>query len=63
MNLPERPAIRAAYERAVCAFLNAMPEIEEEEAEVIVDAMADLIFTTMQTYITEENDHDTVDHH
>lgn len=62
MNLPERPAIRAAYERAVVALLN-IADIEEDEAEVFIDAMADLIFTTMQTYITEENDHDTVDHH
>ena len=62
MNLPERPAIRAAYERAVVALLN-IADIEEDEAEVFIDAMADLIFTTMQTYITEEETHDTTDHH
>ncbi len=62
MNLPERPAIRAAYERAVVALLN-IANVEEEEAELFVDAMADLIFTTMQTYITEEETHDTTDHH
>ena len=62
MNLPNRPAIRAAYERAVVALLNIAP-VEEEEAEQFVDAMADLIFTTMQTYITEEESHDTTDHH
>ncbi len=62
MNLPERPAIRAAYERAVVALLN-ITDIEEDEAEVFIDAMADLIFTTMQTYITEEESHDTTDHH
>jgi len=62
MNLPERPAIRAAYERAVVALLN-IADIEEDEAEVFIDAMADLIFTTMQTYITEEESHDTTDHH
>jgi hypothetical protein len=62
MNLPDRPAIRVAYERAVVALLN-ITDIEEEEAEVFVDAMADLIFTTMQTYIQEEETHDTTDHH
>lgn len=61
MNLPNRPAIRAAYERAVVALLN-ITDIEEDEAEVFIDAMADLIFTTMQTYIEEETN-DTVDHH
>jgi hypothetical protein len=63
MNLPDRPAIRAAYEKAVVALLNVVPDIEEDEAEAFVDAMADLIFTTMQTYINEEESHDTADHH
>jgi hypothetical protein len=62
MNLPDLPAIRMAYERAVVALLNVLP-IEEDEAEAFVDAMADLIFTTMQTYLSEEEAHDTVDHH
>lgn len=61
MNLPNRPAIRAAYERAVVALLNIAP-VEEDEAELFVDAMADLIFTTMQTYIEEETN-DSIDHH
>lgn len=62
MNLPERPAIRAAYERAVVALLN-IAEVEEEEAELFIDAMADLIFTTMQTYLEEEKEHDTTHSH
>lgn len=62
MNLPDRPAIRAAYERAVVALLN-ITDTDEGEAEAFIDAMADLIFTTMQTYIQEENQHDTTDHH
>lgn len=62
MNLPDRPAIRAAYERAVVALLN-ITDIEEDEAELFVDAMADLIFTTFQTYLSEEEAHDTADHH
>jgi hypothetical protein len=54
VNLPDRPAIRAAYETAVVALLNAHPDTTEEQAEAFVDAMAQLIFTTMQTYIQEE---------
>ena len=56
MNLPERPAIRQAYETAVVALLNAHPTTTEEQAEAFVDAMAQLIFTTMYTYIQEEED-------
>jgi hypothetical protein len=54
VNLPDKPAIRAAYETAVVALLNANPETTEEQAEAFVDAMAQLIFTTMQTYFEEE---------
>ena len=61
MNLPDRPAIRAAYEQAVVALLNAT-DSTEEEAEAFVDAMADLIFTTMQTYLSEKESN-AVDHH
>jgi creatinine amidohydrolase/Fe(II)-dependent formamide hydrolase-like protein len=55
LNLPKYPAILHAYEQAVVAMLNAT-NATEEEAEAFVDAMANLIFTTMQTYIEEEND-------
>jgi hypothetical protein len=61
MNLPDRPAIRHAYEKAVVALLNATNSTEEE-AEAFVDAMADLIFTTMQTYLSEKESN-AVDHH
>ncbi len=61
MNLPDRPAIRHAYERAVVALLNAT-NATEDEAEAFVDAMADLIFTTMKRIIIEENKNAT-DHH
>ena len=54
MNLPDKPAISAAYETAVVALLNTNPETTEEQAEAFVDAMAQLIFTTMQTYFEEE---------
>lgn len=62
MNLPNRPAIAAAYETAVVAFLNACPDAEEHEAEQFVDALATLIFTTMQTYI-EEAEHESAANH
>jgi hypothetical protein len=67
MNLPDRPAIRAAYEAAVVALLNTThapkrTEAAEERAEAFVDAMAELIFTTMQTYLSEKESN-AVDHH
>lgn len=62
MNLPDRPAIHAAYERAVTTLLS-ITDVDQDEAELFVDAMADLIFTTFQSYIFEEETHDTVDHH
>ena len=61
MNLPDKPAIRHAYEQAVVALLNAT-DSTEEQAEAFVDAMADLIFTTMQTYLSEK-EQNAIDHH
>jgi hypothetical protein len=61
MNLPDKPAIRAAYDQAVVALLNAT-DSTEDEAEDFVDAMAQLIFTTMQTYLSEKESN-AVDHH
>ncbi|MEK9776548.1 MAG: hypothetical protein VW339_10490 [Quisquiliibacterium sp.] len=61
MNLPDNPAIRHAYEQTVMCLLNATNSTEEE-AEAFVDAMADLIFTTMQTYLSEK-DTNAIDHH
>jgi creatinine amidohydrolase/Fe(II)-dependent formamide hydrolase-like protein len=61
MNLPDNPAIRHAYEQAVMCLLNAT-DSTHEEAEAFVDAMANLIFTTMQTYLTEREPNGT-NHH
>jgi hypothetical protein len=61
MNLPDKPAIRAAYDQAVVALLNAT-DSTEDQAEDFVDAMAELIFTTMQTYLSEKESN-AVDHH
>jgi hypothetical protein len=62
----EHPAIAPRYEAAVVALLNAInapqrTEIAEDQAEAFVEAMADLIITTLKTYV-EEN-HDRTDHH
>jgi len=61
LNQPDMPDLMQAYEQAVVAMLNAT-DCTEEEAEAFIDAMANLIFTTMQTYITEEQSNAT-DHH
>ena len=61
MNLPNYPAIRHAYEQAVVAMLNAT-DATEEQAEAFVDAMANLIFTTMKQYIEEEEQNATHNH-
>ena len=59
MNLP--PAIEQAYEQAVVAILNAT-DCTEEEAETLIDAIADLIFTTMTQLIKEEDQNATDNH-
>jgi hypothetical protein len=61
LNQPDMPDLMRAYEQAVVAILNAT-DCTEEEAEAFIDAMANLIFTTMQTYVTEEQSNAT-DHH
>lgn len=61
MKQPGMPDLMQAYEQAVVAILNAT-DCTEEEAEAFIDAMANLIFTTMQTYVTEEQSNAT-DHH
>jgi len=61
LNQPDMPDLMQAYEQAVVAMLNAT-DCTEEEAEAFIDAMANLIFTTMQTYVTEEQSNAT-DHH
>ena len=65
MNI-DHPSIAPRYEAAVVALLNAInapkrTEIAEDQAEAFVEAMADLIITTLKTYV-EEN-HDSTDHH
>jgi hypothetical protein len=64
VNLPDTPAILRAYEKAVLALLDVIDkeDMTEEDAEAFVNAMVDLIFTTMQTYLTERDQNGT-DHH
>lgn len=61
MNLQGRPDIERAYDAAVVAMLNATG-CTEQQAEAFVEAMANLIFTTMQTYLTER-DPNGINHH
>ena len=64
MNLPDNPAIKHAYEQAVLALCHVIDteELTEEDAEAFVNAMVELIFITMQTYITEK-DLNAINHH
>lgn len=67
MNLPDHPAIRAAYQAAVIELLNTINAPKrtanaQDQAEAFVDAMANLIFTTIKTYIEEES-HERTNHH
>jgi len=59
LNLPLD--IEQAFEKAVVAILNAT-DCTEEEAEALIDAMADLIFTTMKQYIEQEEQNATHNH-
>ena len=52
MNPTNHPAVWHARERAVVAVLNAT-DCTEDEAEELIDSMAELIFITMQTYLKE----------
>ncbi len=61
MNLQGRPDMQQAYEAAVVAMLNAT-DCTEPQAEAFVEAMAHLIFTTMQTYLTEREPNEPHNH-
>jgi hypothetical protein len=37
-----------AYEKAVVSVLNAVPDIAEDEAENMVEAIVDLVLATLQ---------------
>jgi len=53
--------MQQAFDDAVVAMLNAT-DCTEPQAEAFVEAMANLIFTTMQTYLTEREPNGT-NHH
>jgi len=61
VNLPDKTPLKESYEKAVVAMLNATG-CTEPQAEAFVEAMAHLIFTTMQTYLTERDPNGT-NHH
>ena len=41
------PEVEVAYEQAVVAVLNAIPNVSEDEAEAMVDAITTLVITTI----------------
>ncbi len=61
MNLQGRPDMQQAYDEAVVAMLNAT-DCTLPQAEAFVEAMANLIFTTMQTYLIEREPNG-INHH
>ena len=61
MNLPDKTPLKESYDDAVVAMLNAT-DCTEPQAEAFVDAMAHLLFTTLQTYIIERQPNGT-NHH
>jgi hypothetical protein len=64
VNLPDKPAVLHAYEQAVLALCHVIDteEFTEDDAEAFVKAMVELIFTTMQTYLTEREPNGTNNH-
>jgi hypothetical protein len=63
MNIQNNAAIRAAYEQVIVSLLNIAPDIEEDDADMFINAMTDLIFATMQAQLNEEIQDDTANHH
>ena len=53
--------MQQAYDAAVVAMLNAT-DCTLPQAEAFVEAMANLIFTTMQTYLTEREPNEPHNH-
>ena len=52
----DNPVINLAYEQAVVALLNACPQATEDQAEAAIDAITELIFTTIDQYMEQKND-------
>jgi hypothetical protein len=44
------------HDRAVVAFLNAVPNSREHEAEEFVNSLVSLVFATMQQFLNQEMD-------
>ena len=55
--------VEAAYDSAVVAVMNAVPGIQPEQAEHMVESIVDLVFATLQNELTEELQNDTADRH
>lgn len=59
MNSSGIDRIEEAFEAAVVAFLNAVPGSQVDDAEEFVDAMAQLVFITIDTYFKEHQNDST----
>jgi|LakMenEpi03Aug12_release.lakeMendotaPanAssembly.Ray.scaffolds.fasta_scaffold792392_2 hypothetical protein len=47
-------ALEQAYDKAVCAFLNAVPSASEEQAEACIEAICEMVLATLASQLTEE---------
>jgi Holliday junction resolvasome RuvABC DNA-binding subunit len=52
-----------AYDTAVVAVLNAIPGIQPEQAEHMVEAIVDLVLATFQDQLTEELQNESTSSH
>lgn len=57
------PEVEVAYEQAVVAVLNAIPGVSEDEAEHMVDAITNLVITTINAELQKELHNEPADHH
>lgn len=57
------PEVEVAYEQAVVAVLNAIPNVSEDEAEAMVDAITALVITTINAELKKELHNEPADHH
>lgn len=52
----DNPVINLAYEQAVVAILNACPQATEDQAEAVIEAICELIFTMIDQHTEQKND-------
>jgi predicted aspartyl protease len=57
------PEVEVAYEQAVVAVLNAIPGVNGDEAEAMVEAITTLVITTINAELQKELHNEPADHH